>query len=206
MLVPVEGLGAWLGALRRGCKCLCPEVAVWAQSCARRCWAAACKPSQCSCSILQGSNQQSYPCPTVILYRENVPGGDAQASAGTGSGSASTEPRAHFTGQAAAQSVRPALCATASGPAEGAGLWEGERKGEGVAARSRGSSSGRPWDVVSHRLHARQCQGRETSTYHNPRGPSLVAQRCCDTPLSPPCCGCPAAWVSLSPAPAPGAS
>lgn len=59
------------------------------------------------------------------------------------------------------------LC-TVSGPAEGAGLCERERKGEGVTAGSRGSAPGRPWDVVSRRLHARQRWCGEASTRHCP--------------------------------------
>lgn len=48
-------------------------------ACARGCRAVACKPSQRSCSILCGSNQQPPPYSTVILYMGNPPGSDARA-------------------------------------------------------------------------------------------------------------------------------
>lgn len=38
------------------------------------------KPSEPSCSILQGSIQQCYLCPTVILSMKNPPCGDARTS------------------------------------------------------------------------------------------------------------------------------
>lgn len=40
--------------------------------------------------------------------------------------------------ETAAKNMGSALCAVLSGPAEGSGLWEGERKGGGVRAGSRG--------------------------------------------------------------------
>lgn len=46
------------------------------------------KPSESSCSILQGCIQQCHPCPTVTLSMKIPPCGDARTSTDIG-----TEPR-----------------------------------------------------------------------------------------------------------------
>ncbi|KAL7987093.1 hypothetical protein Chor_006012 [Crotalus horridus] len=56
-----------------------------------------------------------------------------------------------------------------------------DRKGELATAGSRGSASGRPWDVVSHRLHAKQAQESSADLFDTSRE------------VHPPCCAAVAA-------------